>query len=276
LNTSHDALVVASLASEKFAFGPDRRASILLAPLLLKAHDLASAHEASAEEDFSEAHRYFWRILRRQIALGSASDSRITKAFYARSLFKDLEKSIDRDNKPDSFWMAVRLMLESGQVKLAKQLVWSERFVRSYLADETIYSIVAHADKNEGAKNERRKVLIELFGGWTKCLAPIQVEFSKRMQAYLADTVKNDTSNSFGQENAGQRCLELLNQLAEARPEFRSSMTKTVANVTVATMSKNSFWTVHAEALKLASAYLDAFSSEELIEVITAVLAFLG
>lgn len=275
LNASHDALVVTSLASEKFAFSADRRASILLAPLLLKTHDLASAHEASTERDFSEAHRYFWQVLRRQIALGSASDSRITKAFYARSFFKDLEKSIDRDNKPDLFLMAVRLMLESGQVKVAKQLVWNERVVRSYLADATVDSIIAHADKNEGSRNERRKVLIELFGSWTRCLTPVQSEFSKRLQTYLAGIANDDTLHIFGQENAGQRCLELLNELAESRPEFRSIMTKTVANVIVARMSVHAYWTVHAEAMKLADTYLDSFSPNELVEVITAVLTFL-
>jgi hypothetical protein len=275
LNASHDALVAASISSEKFIFSPDQRASILLAPLLLKSHNLASALESSTEENFTEAHRYFWQILRRQIALGSASDSRITKAFYARSLFRDLEKSIDRDNKTQSFSIAARLILESGQAILAQKLIWTEKFAQTYLSDEAINGVIVHAGKNEGSKNERRNVAIELFGGWTKVLAPNQAELAVRMQGYLAKTAREDTSNVFGQENAGQRSLELLDQIADARPEFRSRMASTVADVVVTTTLKHVYWTVFAEAFKVANAYLDVFSPKDLAKVITAVLSFL-
>ena len=45
LNASHDALMAETYASGTFRFGPDRRASILIQPLLLKSKNLSSALE---------------------------------------------------------------------------------------------------------------------------------------------------------------------------------------------------------------------------------------
>jgi hypothetical protein len=275
LNASHDAFVAAALSSEKFSFSPDKRTSILLPPLLLKSLDLSSALESSAEENFTEAHRQYWQVLRRQIALGAASDSRATKVLYARSLFGELEQSIDRHDSGQSFWIAVRLILESGQMVLAQKWNWTEKFVQTYVGDQTVDGVIAHVTRNEGSRKERRNVAIELLGGWTKVLAPNQVDLAARMQGYLVDTVAEDTSNIFGQANARQRSLELLNQIGNDRPEFRASMAAAIANAVVSTTQKQVYWTEFAEALKTASTYIDVFSRDDLVKVVTAVLAFL-
>jgi hypothetical protein len=275
LNASHDAFVAAALSSEKFDIGPDRRASILLPPLLLKSLDLSSALESSAEEDFTEAHRHYWQVLRRQIALGAASESRVTKALYARSLFGELEKSIDRHDRRQSFWIAVRLILESGQTVLAQKLSWTEKFAQTYLGNQSVDGVIAHVSKNEGSKSERRNVAIELLGGWTKVLAPNQADLAARMQGYLVHAVAEDTSNIFGQRNSRQRSLELLHQIGSERPEFRSNMAAAIADAVVSTIQKQVYWTEFAEALKTASTYIDVFSRDDLVKVVAAVLAFL-
>jgi hypothetical protein len=82
LNGSVDASVAESLASESMRFTFDRRASIAWAPQLLASHDLTSAFEAWIAGEHTAAHRQFWRVLRRQIALGSATLARQTKAFF--------------------------------------------------------------------------------------------------------------------------------------------------------------------------------------------------
>jgi hypothetical protein len=275
LNASHDAFVAAMLSADKFNFGPDRRASLLLSPLLLQSLDLSGALESSEEEEFSESHRKFWQILRRQIALGAASESRVTKSLYARSLFSELEKSIDRHDRWESFSMAVRLMLEGGQTALARRLNWTNEFAQTYLGDQAVDGVIAHVARNEGSKSERRNVAIELFGGWTRVLASNQSDLATRMQNYLVSTVNEDTSNVFGQANARQRSLEVLHQIASERPEFRQSMATKIADVVVATIQRQVYWTEFAEALNAANTYIDVFSRDDLVKVVAALLVYL-
>jgi hypothetical protein len=275
LNASHDAFVATALSSDKFSFGPDRRSSILLPPLLLKSLDLSGALESSEEEEFSESHRQFWQVLRRQIALGAASESRVTKSLYARSLFRELEKSIDRHDRWESFQMAVRLMLEGGQTGLAQKLNWTNEFAQTYLGDPAVDDVIAHVARNEGSKSERRNVAIELFGGWTKILASNQSDLATRMQHYLVRTVTEDTSNIFGQANARQRSLEVLHQIGSERPEFRLSIAAEIADVVTATIQKQVYWTEFAEALKAANTYIDVFARDDLVKVVTALLVYL-
>ena len=133
LNSTHDALMAEIYASDTFGFGPDRRASILIEPLLLKSKDLSSAFEASNDGKYDDAHQQFWSVLRRQIALGSAMDMRLTQAYYAKSVFEALDKKAESQVDKASFAMGVRLLVQSAQTDLTKNMRWNETFVRTYI-----------------------------------------------------------------------------------------------------------------------------------------------
>src|SRR5579864_141697 len=275
LNASHDAYVVSSMASDKFGFPHDRRATALLPPQLLSSHGIESAMEYSLEENFTGASQNFWGTLRRQIALGSASNTRVTKAYYSRSIFTELDKSSERHKKPDTFWMATRLLLESGQAASVSKFFWSERLVRLYVNASLVDAVIAHTNRNEGAKAERINVAIECFRCWAERLAPEDTEVAAKMLKSLANVAQNRAASLFSSQNAGGRSLELLYELAESRPEFRAGAAYDVANAIVAKLSSNDFWKGKADALKVADAYLNAFLEADIIHVVSAVLTLL-
>ena len=134
---------------------PDRRASILTEPLLLKSQDLSSAFVAWIEGEHLTAHRYFWSVLRRQIALGSASDARMTQTFYAKSVFSALEKTADRELNRSLFVMGVRLFLQGGEPSLAKKLSWNEKLVRVYVDADAVELAISQSNAVEASKDER-------------------------------------------------------------------------------------------------------------------------
>jgi hypothetical protein len=96
-------------------------------------------------------------VLRRQIALGSASESRLTKVFYAQSVFDELDRTITNHSKPEMFWMAARLLIESRQSAYVEKMSWSEELVRSYV------EVILHAKKNRRAPEERMNTLVEML-----------------------------------------------------------------------------------------------------------------
>lgn len=275
LNASHDAMVADIMAAEELKIRPDRRASILLTPLLLASHDTSSAIEYWFEERFTNANQNFWAVLRRQIALGSASESRITKAQYARSLLGELEKTAENNRKPEVFWMATRLLLESGQSDSAKKFPWSARLVRSHLDEPLVNAVIEHVNRHNGSKTERISVAIECFANWVKALSHDQSQLAKKMLSYLTEISRDQKASPWGSQNVGSRSLELLIEIAEKRPEFRFAVASEIVAVVGAKLSSDEYWKPKSDAIKLAQSYLDVFSDSELREVVAVVLAIL-
>lgn len=275
LNASHDALAASNLGSENPLSTADRRASILFPPLLLQSHDISSALESWIEESFSEANRIFWQLLRRQIALGSASESRVTKAYYARSILSELDNIADRQKIPPAFLLAARLLLESGQSHIVKTIDWSETLIQNYVDRDNVDQVIAHANRNEGSKIERSAVSIELFRGWTEVISPDCAHVAAQMIGAVANAAQNSESSFFGSKNISGRSFEVLHYLAVKRPEFRKDVAPAVASAVVAKLDLGEFWSATAEALKTAHAYLDIVSSEDLVRIISKVLSLL-
>jgi hypothetical protein len=275
LNASHDAYVAGSMASDKFGFPPDRRATSLLPPQLLSTHDIGSAMEYWLEEKFAGTSQNFWGVLRRQIALGSATDARLTKAYYGRSILTELDKSADRDKRPEAFWTAMRLLLESGQAASVAKFVWSERIVRLYVDTVLVDAVIVHVNRNEGAKTERINVALECFRCWTEALAAEDNELATKILKSLASVAQDNSASLFSSQNAGGRSLELLYELAERRPEFRAGAAHEVAVAIAAKLNSDEFWKGKAEALKVAGAYLNVFSEPDVSRVVSAALTLL-
>ena len=99
----------AAYTSEESWSSPDTRVSVLFAPQLLDAHNLSTALRSSADQDYSDTYRWFWAVLRRQIALGSATYSRHTKGYYGRCIINSLVQQKMERRGPATFWDGVRL-----------------------------------------------------------------------------------------------------------------------------------------------------------------------
>ena len=273
-NASHDAFVAASLASDT-QFAPDHRANLLLPPLLLSSHDLAPALQASIAEDYVDASRCFWQVLRRQIALGSASESRVTKAFYAKTLFEELDKIGTRHRKPDTFWMAVRLLIESGQATIVEKSSWSEQLVRSYVDHDLVKAAIAHAQRIDPPPRERLNALVRVLTAWTKVTVIERSEVAYAMVDFLASTAKENPSSFYELLNVGGQSMKCIRQLAELRPEFRAGTAAKVTAAIVAKLLNREWWTAIEEALRTANLYAEILSDENLTELVTATLTLL-
>lgn len=273
-NTSQDAYVAASLASDGL-FAPDHRTHLLLPPLLLSSHDLTPALQSSFLEDQYNTRRRFWEVLRRQIALGSASESRSTKFFYAKALFDELEKTITKHRDQATFWTATRLFIESGELILAKKISWNESLVRPYVDDDIVKSAINCSGHNEGTKIERLQTVAELFKGWTEVVTFDRAHVAHAMLRHLATTAIENKSSFYGSRDVGGQSIKIIRELAEARPEFRTGAVLSVAEAVLTMLRRSEWWTATQEALKVATLYADVLPDDILTAIVTETLTLL-
>ena len=273
LNSTHDALMAEIYASDTFRFGPDRRASILIEPLLLKSKDLSSAFEASNDGKYDDAHQQFWSVLRRQIALGSAIDMRLTQAYYAKSVFEALDKKAESQVDKDSFAMGVRLLVQSGQTDLTKNVRWNETFVRTYIDYDAFNLAKSTAKVHESTRDERIGVVVELIHGWSLVITVEEALLAEKMLRFVAEIGTHSQASFAAHQNIGGHCIEVLRDLAEKRPEFRASVTGDIVPLVLSKIGKGTFWKARSDALKLASLYLDVLKPEDITAIVSVVLS---
>jgi len=274
-NASHDALV-AKHHADGIPTTPDRRAALLLPPLLQTTHDPSSALKDWLKGDYRDSHRQFWTVLRRQIALGLATESRNTKALYARSILDSLAAEVARNRQPDFFRMAIGLLIESGDSAAAARVVWNEGLVDAYVDEKCVDFAIKHAQEHSGVRVERQAVVVELFLQWTEFAAPDRTDLSVLMLRHvLALAVKSSTS-FLTRENLGGRSLEVIHKIAQKRPELRSRIASEVAEAATGRLSLPTFWTVKTTALEIAKEYGDVFSQDQLRNVVGATLDLLA
>jgi hypothetical protein len=275
LNASHDAMV-AELSQEPLVFRPDQRATMLFPPQLLKSHDGSTALDSWADGNYTAASQHFWALLRRQIALGASSDTRVTKANYARNLYAELDSQKDRHRMVDQFLMATRLLIESGQSESAKKFSWSPALIEAYVNVPLIEAAIEHGSRHKGTLLERNNVLTEIFGAWAERLGPSSSEVVVALFKYLTGVARDGRTSFYASHNGAGRSLELLCAIVQRRPEFRSLTSADVLQVILQKIAAPGFWNERADALKLASEYLTAFSAEQADQAVAAVLKLLG
>jgi hypothetical protein len=276
LNASHDALMAEIHASGTFRYGPDRRASILIDPLLLKSKDLSSALESSSNGEYDDAHQQFWSILRRQIALGSAIDMRTTQAHYAKSVLEALDKKAESQLNQSSFAMGIRLLVQSGQTDFTKKLRWSEALVRAYVDDDAFNLVKSKANVAEKASDERIGVAIELIHGWGLVFPVEQAVLAETMLRFVAEIGTRSQTSFAAYQNIGGRCIEVLCNLAEKRPEFRAGIAGAIVPLVLSKIGKGTFWKARSDALKLAILYLGVLKPDDITAIVSVVLSQLA
>ena len=276
-NASLDAYVVGSFGVEtSHDFLPDREASSMGGePLLLKSQDLSSAFEAWIEGEHLTAHRHFWSVLRRQIALGSANDARMTKAFYAKSIFSALEKTADREADRSLFSMGVRLLAQSEQADMARKIDWSAKLVRAYVDEDAVGLLLSQTNAIDASKDERVGAGLELLRGWCLVLPADRVPLAMQMLRFIATVAATHRSSLSSRRNVGGRGMEVLRDVAEKRPEFRAGVASEVVPAILSKFEQGEFWTGTAEALKVSSLYLDVLGPTDIRAVVSVTLSLL-
>lgn len=276
LNAGHDELVSSSLGREGIGEWRDTRSQVLFPPLLLNSHDRQSALQAWLTKNYESAIGYFWETLRREIALGSASESRLTKAFYSSCILEHLAKYQARHVLPKDFWLAVRLLLESGQSNWAETLVWNEAIVQTYVNEDVVDRLNQHVKKYRGSIPERLSVAIEIANKWLEILSPDKASVTTKLIAVLTETATSWPATFDGRKNIGGRSLEILGRLAKSRPEFRRIGTPNVVRAVLEKIREPGFWTGRSEALKVSLEYLDVLNRNELNQIVEAILSLLS
>jgi hypothetical protein len=249
--------------------------ALLLAPQLLVSHDLSTAFEHWTNRKYSEANRWFWAVLRREIALGSATYSRITKGHYARSVIDGLQEEIGRERVSGSFWLGVRLMIESGNPGIADQTTWTDSLVETYVDPECVSAAIELADRSPGATRERTLVALALFKRWTEVLPPHAEALARTMLQYAAASAKDGAWSLISDRNLSGSGFQVLIETARTRPEFRGLAAEAVVDAVIAKLTDRDFNAV-STAIETASAYLDAFDHRGLEAVVAAILDSLG
>lgn len=274
-NASHDALVATYASVDKLAT-LDRRAALLSSPLLQATHSPSSALQAWIAGDFTDSHRRFWAVLRRQTALGLATESRITKALYARSILDGLASDIARSRRPESFQMAIGLLLESGNTRFVGKIPWNEQLVDAYVDDNSVEFAIAHAKGFPGSCAERQLVLVELFQHWAELISIDRVGVANRLLKHIAALARESSTSLLASEDLGGRSLEMLHSVAKKRPELRNGVALEVAEAVTRKLSVRTFWKALDTALSIAQEYGDVFSTEQLQSIIRAALDMLA
>lgn len=267
-NASWDANVALSSSDESSQFEEMHRATMLPPPLLHNSQNDYGALISSQEGNFSNAHQRFWAVLRRQIALGSATESRTTKAHYAESIIDELSLKIARHDQPASFRMALRLLIESGSSKSAEMIKWNERIVDVYVNQECVNLAIEHAISHVGSQRERHLVVMTIFRQWLELMSPDHSAVSADMLRYLAALVSNSNSSLFESFNISGRSLETLKAVAVKRPELRRYVESEVATAVSAKIRSKEFWRGSAAGLETAIAFIDVMSDSSLKKVI--------
>ncbi len=270
VNATPDELNARSADDEMF-FGPDTRTEVLLAPQLLETNDLTPAYDHWLNENFEDAHRWFWAVLRRQIAFGSASYSRHTKASYGHSVVDASRSAVGKHKDTRQFELAIRLLVESGEAKAVEATSWTEPLVAEYVDAERVATTLAHAHRAPGAVSERTLVTVALFKHWLRALPPGMDGVATSMLSFLVDTAREAAWSFVSNRNLAGAAIEALKDVAERRPEFRRLTADAVGAAVTTRLSEDSFLTASA-VLELAYAFVEEFDELTLVQVAMAVL----
>lgn len=262
VNATLDQMAV-RYAVEPLDSSPDRRSAIVFAPQLLNAHPLSNAFSLWADRRFSDAHRWFWAVLRRQIALGSSTSSRQTKAYFGLSLIDGVDARLSDNRSPSDFALAVRLLVESGQHEFVQKSTWCAELIEAYVDTACADAAIAVSRRHKGSESERTLVVLALFDKWLKALPSDRVTAAGAMMRYLADQVGGRETDSHQHRDIRGAALKAIKSVGAARPEFRTISTSVVAHAVLALLDRGKLMEI-SEALETAQVYINDIDAEML------------
>jgi hypothetical protein len=264
LNAPYDAFT-AQVATDTF-HNYDRHGTLLEPAFYQGSYDLDSVTFNINNKNFREAQRRCWAVLRRQIGLGLASATRATKSVFGRTILAALEHPDRRREERSDFALAIRLLLESGDSTMDK-FDWSQTLV-DYVDAEIVTDLWAIAMRYDGTRLERERVAIEVLRGWLLHVSGDKHDVVDRMMQLLAQNARDEPAAFIATQNVGGRSLEILRDIARARPEFRASNAQQVEEAIVSKLQASSFWKGKSDALELAAGFLDVFLDDQVRNVV--------
>lgn len=273
-NSGADSMTLLQEASEDGWSHGDTRVAIMRPPLLHASHEPRVAITHWLNGKHRNANRWFWATLRRQTALGTVTGSRSTKAFYGRALVDEL--SAEPSVTPETFALAVRMLIESGQYESASRCRWNNKLVDTYVTPAAVEQAIAQAAAFAGARLRRELVVIELFRSWVAHLAPSGNEAAIAMLKHLAGLAGDFRAALASDRDVGRRSADALTELADARPELRVAVAAEVASAVASKLTSEDGWHDKEAALKLGSAYADGFEASVSHGLARATLDLLG
>jgi hypothetical protein len=215
-----------------------------------------------SEKKFNDAIRGCWAVLRRQIALGLAAETRETKAFYARCVLSSIEEDNSRSSDRD-FELAVRLLIEGGDRSKAQHIVWSRLVVRRFVRQKIISRTIDIAERFLGTTEERQRVVIELFRSWLLEISLDQSATASEMLTYIVARAQRGGVSSLISRDVGGRALAILTEIAQVRPELRELSVDSVFELLQVKLTSSGNWRSEQRALELAVEYQDMLSASQ-------------
>ena len=271
-NSSHESLSVHQSAHD---WSHDNRTSILPPPFLISAHHI-SRPVLEWLGDYVDAHRLFYARLRRQVALGSSGESRLTRAFYGRSIISSLTSAHKEKRDKQGFSVAVCLLIESGSPKVVSRVDWDERIVDYYVDEALVELVCERCNAFDGVRVERQLVAIELLSSWAMRLHWEKSEVACSILRLLSDFAKSSDATSDAGSDVGGRSLEAIKKIGSRQTEWRRGAANCVAEAVKAHLTGSGWWTGMQIAAETALGYVEEFSEEDLVGVANAALLLLG
>ncbi|MES2054738.1 MAG: hypothetical protein V4564_02270 [Pseudomonadota bacterium] len=210
---------------------------------------------------YRQAHRWFWATLRRQTALGGTVKSWATKGHYGRSIVDQLQTFLGRQNLPDNFALAVRMLVESGQVELVEKTSWSNDLVETYVDDGVLDELKAIAGRSPGTAIERSLAATALRRAWLLVLPSDRKKIACRMLADIADEARIGARTGMATTNTGGLALKALKAIGKERPEFRGLVGPWVVRLLDGILASHGALTV-SEAVEAAAEFVDGTDPE--------------
>jgi hypothetical protein len=276
INAPRDANSARLMSDTRFDAPLAPRGMFALPPLGQPRNDYESVIHEVNDERFESAQETCWAILRRQTALGLASAAAASKTIYARTILAQLEHLTGAHPQPQSFDLAVRLLVESGDRHGAEKLAWSEALVRSYVTEQLINDVIAIANRYESAGVQRRTVVMELMRSWSLRIAADRAPVVDLVMAYVADLAATGPARWVSNHDLAKRGFEILKDIAKQRPEFRRGALPTIHAAILSQLQIRNNWIAKDAAVAVAIEYLDVLSDEQARSLVEEVLAMLG
>ena len=273
LNAGYDALGAHIAADNYAAFGAER-GSVLLAPQLISAHVPGNGLGNMVDGRFRDAHRWFWSVLRRQVALGSASLSRETKAVFGRSLITELAKEFNTQQSTAHFLLGIRLLLESGRKRAVDAMDWDAHFIALYVTTDLAETVQEIANRHEGARIERHQVLVSLLRDWLKVMPAESYDVAATLMSLLSKIARDLPASAKGGVGVGGLAMKALGEVGNRRPEFASDVAERVAEIALVRLAEGG-WLSASEALDALSPFVAELSPESRDRVVEHVLTMI-
>ncbi|CUX56921.1 hypothetical protein AGR8A_pTi10046 [Agrobacterium fabrum str. J-07] len=268
INGSHDAINTKLSAGVYESIG--YQANLMSAPLVIASHDLGNALSYSSNGKYREANRWYWAVLRRQIALGSHIASKETKGLFGRSIIDELTSKLGKElSKPD-FALATRFLIDSGSKSTVDATQWSEELIATYADEKEVDRVITFVSGSAGAELERAVAAITIFSKWLSVLPTADSAAAERMILFLAKYAKDERQSIYRGRHPARDALKALEALGNTRPEFLPLAIGEVVELLVSQLQAPNF-RVCMDALESLATYLPSLDGKAFEKAVGAV-----